>query len=776
LVFSATHFTFYLFPAFLYGVSSLYACYGYIEKKITFKYKNALDEAKETGNESVDLLAWVERAIKVMRIRRLLARFWDALKQIRNLRIEVSHSSLLTFSALSTILFLAFIVRLLPIRWGYELSEFDPYFQFRFTEHLVENGIFSQWVDWVDYQRWYPYGHSSGRALPGLPLTAAVLHNIVTGLGFSVSIYDLCVMFPVIFGTLTCLAVFFLGRLFGGNLPGLFSALFLALNPSHISRTSLGFFDDETVGVFGIVLFAYFLLKSLDRERTANSSIAYSIGAGLALGYVCASWGAALYPVGIGTVFFFALILLRRYSSRLLLSYTVTFGLGLFIAINVPKLSTSFLLTWAVLPALGVFILLFLSEIFRFVESTKWKVLSIIALFAILIGGLVALSALGFVKGITGRFFSVLNPFEREGIPLVQSVAEHRVTAWGSLYYDFGVGVFFFMLGLYFAVRDLTNRNLFLLVFGFTSLYFAASMVRLTLILAPAFCVLWALGLVHLVKPFVDIIKQAPSVSPVRRREFGFVGKEFSGMAMILVFLLLAFTFVLPTQRVFSHAYSPVTIMAGSLPIKPAAPVTEWVDALNWMETELSADAVVCSWWDYGYWITIRGNKTSLVDNATINKTQIQNIGYIFMSSETEAVTMLKRYDATHILVFITFREDNGNDIGYGDEGKWRWMARIAGDSGRFDFEDEDDFGYYNYTEQAWIWNERGVRSTFYGLVMYAKSQKVSVGASEPDYFDLVYPWRDGEAVGGVNSYGGIVPLVAIYEIDYDAYELDYAG
>ncbi len=379
---------------------------------------------------------------------------------------------------------------------------------------------------------------------------------------------------------------------------------------------------------------------------------------------------------------------------------------------------------------------------------------------------------------MSGRFFSVLSPFERVGLALVRSVAEHRVTAWGSLYYDFGVGVFFFVAGIFFAVRNLTHRNLFLVIFGLTSLYFASSMVRLTLILAPAVSLLAGLGLERILKPFVTIIKQAPRAIRRGGRELGFVGKEFSWVAIFLVFLLLIFTFAFTPgewpPRVVSRAYTPVTVMSGSLPIKPGEPVTEWVDALEWIRTEESVQ-VVCSWWDYGYWIRMRGNKTSLADNATTNTTQIENVAYVFMSNEAEAVEMLERYDATHILLFITLSEQ-GRDVGYGDEGKWRWMARIAGQSGRFDFEDEMDFGKYNATQQAWMWNQRGAQTTFYKLLTYAKSQKVGRAAQQPEYFDMVYPWENGEVVQEINTYGQIIPLVAIYKVDYEAYHADHTG
>jgi len=225
--------------------------------------------------------------------------------------------------------------------------------------------------------------------------------------------------------------------------------------------------------------------------------------------------------------------------------------------------------------------------------------------------------------------------------------------------------------------------------FGLTAIYFAGSMVRLTLILAPAISLLWALALVRLIKPFTTVMKAAPIIP---RRGAGLaahVGKEFSGAFLIVMFLLLTLTFVLPTQRVFNHAYSPTTIAAASMPVKPGETVNDWIDTLEWIRTNESVK-VVASWWDYGYWITNLGNKTSLADNGTWNKTQIAQIGLMFMSNETEAVKILQKYQATHVLVF-TVCDGQGRDVGWGDEGKWMWMARIA-DSvfGGFEYDEEN--------------------------------------------------------------------------------------
>jgi len=721
-----------------------------------------------------------------MTVRRLFRRLKviEALKSLRVLRFRISHSSLLHLSILLLILFIAFMVRLLPLRWGFHLSEFDPHFQYRLTKHMVDNGFFA-WVSWRDYRSWYPIGMEFRIGFPGLPATAAFFYIIIRALGLSPApmftsnplttdpVFNFCVIFPVIMGTLTCLVMYFLGRDIGGKEVGLFSALFLALNSSHISRTSLGFFDDETVGIFGILLFIFFFLRSIEPERSLRNSLTYAIATGLSLGYLFASWGAARYPLGMTVLFVFVLLLLRRYSSRLLLSYSITFGISLFIAINVPKLGFGYLTETTVLAVFGVFLLLCLYEISRYVKTLKMKTVSVLCFFAVLAVSFLVLSWYGYISNPGFKFLSVLNPIARLGggtvQQLVQSVQEHRPAAWGSFYYDLGIGAFFVPIGLFFAVQNPTNRNLFLCIFGLTSVYFASSMVRLTLLMAPAFCLLWALALVRLLGPFITILKEAPVIPRRRMRLEAHVGKEFSGVFILLTFLLLTFTLVLPSPaasfpRVISHAYSPTTIAAGSMPIRPNEPVRDWIDALNWMRVNLQPTDVVASWWDYGYWIRTIGNVTTLADNSTWNSTQIAQIGKMLLSNETEALEILRKYNASYVVVFTTFTSD-GSDVGWGDEGKWRWMARIA-----FGLEKESEYG--NVTEQGvWSWNAKGQNTVIYKLMTYGKKDVLRDVAAvqelpleplqhfEKAYFSQTYETR--------KAYGGAIPLVCVYRVKY---------
>jgi len=702
----------------------------------------------------------------------------NALKSVGALRFRASHSSLMHFSLLFLILFIAIMVRLLPLRWGFHLSEFDPHFQYRVTKHMVENGFFA-WTSWHDSMGWYPGGRDMGALVyPGLPATAAFFYVILGALGLSPApmftsspltvdpIFNFCVIFPIVMATLTCLVIYFLGRDVGGKEVGLFSAFFLALNSSYIGRTSLGFFDDETVGIFGLLLFIFFFLRSIEPERSLRNGLTYAVAAGLSIGYLFISWGASRYALGMGVLFVFVLILLRRYSSRLLLSYSATFGIALFIAINIQRLGFRFLTETYVLAVFGVFLLLCMFEVFRYIKTLRMKTVFVFCFLAFIVVLFLILSWSGFVRPLGLKWSSVINPLGRIGggatQQLTQSVQEHRPAAWGSFYYDIGIGLFFVPVGLFFAVQNPTNRNIFLCIFGLTSVYFAGSMVRLTLIMAPAFSLLWALALVQLLGPFITLIKETPVIPRRKMRFAAHVGKEFSGAFIFLMFLLLTFTFVLPSPlstfpRVLDHAYSPTTIAAGSMPVKPSDPVVDWINALNWMRVNLKSTDVVASWWDYGYWITTIANKTTIADNHTINTTQISRIGQMFLSNETEAIKMLSNYDATYLVVFTTF-DQNGNEVGWADEGKWRWMARIGG-------LEETDYG--NTTEEGrWQWNAKGNETVIYKLMQYGKELTLQrYSTILLDHFEEAYFSQDPAYP---RQYGGVIPLVCIYKIKYD--------
>ena len=481
----------------------------------------------------------------------------------------------------------------------------------------------------------------------------------------------------------------------------------------------------------------------------------------------------------------------------------------LFIAINVPRLAPSYLTTTAILAIAGVFVVLCLCEVVRVLKSAKWRSIFIIVFLVLLISGFGVLWQLGYIRNIGGKFISVLDPLARSGSSLIESVAEQRISAWGSIYYEFGIGIIFFTAGFFFILRNLNNRNLFLLIFGLTSLYFAGSMVRLLVLIAPAFGLIAAIGILGILKPFNTLLKEPPKIFTKKKYSLEHVGKEFSGTAIFLIFLILMANFAFSPQtggmpNVYRQAYAPITITAGSLSFVPNQPISAWMDALEWMKNNLQSTTVVCSWWDYGYWLTILGNVTTLCDNGTNNSTQIGLVGRVYMSNETQAVRILKeQFNGPHgppayILVFTTFASTGQDYPVGGDEGKWTWMAKIANSSemvrnlyadewGEWEYKEwTNSTGQYNTfgnaTASPFKWNAVGQNTTIYKLMEYGKSSQIS-GYPAPTLTYFKNPHFFGGPVGTLGTTttttGETVTvyldaLVCLYEVDYAKYNLDH--
>jgi dolichyl-diphosphooligosaccharide--protein glycosyltransferase len=746
------------------------------------------------------------------------------LSPFSRLRIELSHGQIIAYSALALILFAAFIVRILPLRWenlsgGTSLlNEFDPYYQFSVTKFMVAHGLLSPFwpTHWINNQLWYPFGLDMSTALPSIPITGAAIYDVITALGANVDLMTLCAMIPPVIGVLSVLVMYFLGKDIGGRTVGLLSALFLALEPSIIERTSLGFFDTQVPGTIGLILFVFLFLRSIDNNRSLRASISYSLGAAATLAYFIAGWGGAYYMIDMTVLFTFVIVLLKRYNQRLLLSYSITFGLALYIAAIVPYLGLTYLTSGAVIPVAGGFVLLLIAELLRNNISLRNKLLLAIASLVVIVGGFSTLYATGFISGsgLQGKFSTVLDPFIRATSPIINSVAEQQISAWGNIYIELGIGILFFLIGFYFVLKNPTNRNIFLIVFAITSLFFAASMIRLLAIFAPAFAIIAGIGVMGLVKPFYTLLKEAPHTLAKTKRRMARVSKEYSGVALFLIFLILVTDVALSPQtagipRAIDSSFVPTAISASSLPIGGAslnAPVSAWLDALSWMKGNVPSNNVVVAWWDYGDWLTNLGNVTTLCDNTTYNTTQIENVGYIMMGNENQSMQMLSIYNnynnpgrVNYILVFLVLQISQSSSgsssyiaspAGYGDEGKWQWMASISGtneanyikegymSASTTEWSGVSAFGNSSSTGQ-WQWSDQGMNCTIYELWNYAEVQYTNtmtqLGYSiSPDTTTTLPTYFTPAYFAGLDTspfaYGGLLPIVAIYKINYPAY------
>jgi dolichyl-diphosphooligosaccharide--protein glycosyltransferase len=700
---------------------------------------------------------------------------------------------------MSLIFFAALIIRLNPLFDAQPVVRaFDPWFQLKTTEYIIENG-YTAFFTWYDDATWVPWGRDiPGTTYIGVPFTSAFLYFAINSLGIEVDFVFVSLILPAIMGSLTVLVAFFLGRELSNNTVGLLSALFMAFIPAFIQRTIAGFYDNECIGVFAITLTLYFFIRSLKR-----GSPSYAIAAGLSMAYLLGSWGAGDFLMALIALYAFFMLLFGKYNTRLLASYLPTMTLGIFLSVLVPRNGFDSLTSFTTLAAIGVGGLLAFYEIWTRIQGYREATAAAIAphLKPLLLGlvasvsGAVAYFLYANTNELTittynsnpvivlgKKFLSVINPFFRLDQRIFASVAEHLPSPWSSFYNTLYILIFFFPLGLYFLFKRGRDEDWLVFLYGVTTVYFTGSMIRLSLILAPSVAILSAVAVHNILTPFSKVVTQKSVFERRRFRMSSSLTSEHAIAAYAFVGLLLSINVLLgvsyATSQVGRPEFAPVKISAG-------AGRTDWQTAMSYIKNVLPDDSIIASWWDYGYWINSAGGAQTIVDNATFNSTQIALMGYALMSLNlTESLRIFKNWNTTHVLVYWGHRHPRFG----GDDGKWPWMVRIAEDNlGSHIIDDETYLGDNPDTETAETdyTLDAFFSSTLYKLMMAGEpidqTNAQELGISNTKQGLDQYFWRDERWTSHmpVDLHGAFnkafwsyeFGTVKIYEIDYTMYE-----
>ena len=94
---------------------------------------------------------------------------------------EFRMQHLLIIGILAMAFSVSMMIRFQGAEFGFELNEFDPYFNYRATEFLVENGP-EAYYGWHDDMAWHPKGRDiSGTSQSMLHVTTAALYSAFGG-------------------------------------------------------------------------------------------------------------------------------------------------------------------------------------------------------------------------------------------------------------------------------------------------------------------------------------------------------------------------------------------------------------------------------------------------------------------------------------------------------------------------------------------------------------------------------------------------------------------
>ncbi len=604
----------------------------------------------------------------------------------------------------------ALIIRFYPVKYGFYLNEFDPYFDYRATKFIIDNGLEAYW-QWHDTMSWYP----EGRDIPStsqvaLHITSAYLYSIF---GAGSSLLDFTIVLPAVLGALTVIVIFALVRVLGGTTAGMFAALLFAFTPAIIQRGNLGWFKSEPMGLFFALLAAYLFISAI-RHKEIKYAIPKAVFGGLLLTWANAAWGGIYYFSIPISLFFIALPFFRR-DTQIPMYVAIAFTVVTLLSVAAtPRPGMSFVMGLPGLAMVGSTIFLIAAHFLKRFSTPQKQQRNISFLLIAFVAGAIGILATEAYVNPTFRYLNAVLPFLSSQNPLTESVAEHFTPTVADYFTDYSILLMFAGLGAWLAFRRRDDLSIFALIVGITGIYVSATFARLLVFASIGIIILAGLGLYEVTRSILvyrklDAIAERagrPEPRPMaatreerRKLEYGAGGGRQATYIKIaytvVMIMMLSIPMFYPTNANWiSSADLPAAIANGGTGYRMQT--DDWFDAMQWISNKTESDAVIASWWDYGYWITTLGNRTTLADNATINQTRIATIAKMFIQDEQSGTKIAQDLKADYILVYTVsqvrfFGTVNDTVTGKpqqiplytlgqgGDESKKQWFMRIGG-------------------------------------------------------------------------------------------------
>jgi asparagine N-glycosylation enzyme membrane subunit Stt3 len=154
---------------------------------------------------------------------------------------------------------------------------------------------------------------------------------------------------------------------------------------------------------------------------------------------------------------------------------------------------------------------------------------------------------------------------------------------------------------------------------------------RVFLYAAPAGCIIsglglafiWDLGKSRLLRRYIE-------TSVLR---YARIGAAMFLLLLLFVSSLLSYTYVSQSRVV--------------------APDNNWQDALAYLRTETPNEAVVMSWWDYGYWILDLAERRPVIDGGfyAYDQERLEDVGLAYCTKDaSEAAQVMQKYGADYLV------------------------------------------------------------------------------------------------------------------------------
>ncbi len=539
-----------------------------------------------------------------------------------------------------------------------KLDELDTFINYWIVKYLDSHGFLS-WRGLTSSNPitclfWFPSCRDiSSSELLGHIYTAYLLYQMVKP--FNINLWDLMAIIPPLLAAVSVIFVALLvNEITKSKLGSIVAAFSYAL--LFISRQVAGFTVKYTFGICVAPIAIWLHIKAMK----SNNILLY-IASGLFYTYVASVWtGIGLTAIPLYITLIFLPLIIDLSMKENFMRYTLGLGLESLIPPIIMKflpayrggrivLALAFIVTYI--------IYLYGAILQRYLGRRKGLRYYMVSIGVIVSAGLTFLGLLRVYPGLIDRISHVI-PIAGKillGIGLRPSGVAETVAEYQSLTQLPETMVLLILLLIFIeipiAIYQLIKMHyiytLALAIWAFFS-WFATYNTSYFIDYADvALVVIIGLGVGHLLQ------LSRPTIS--RLGKFVRIRMSFTQV----ITLLLAIAIVIPSlwvsygeSSIYKYSYTMISRAEGS-----SIPTTVWLDTLNYIRRNTSPNSLVISWWDYGYWLSVIGNRSTVADGATIDATRIHILARFFTVNLNSSLMYLKelgvcRKDEVYVVIF----------------------------------------------------------------------------------------------------------------------------
>jgi len=559
------------------------------------------------------------------------------------------------------------VINALKYGYGPTLYEMDPFLNYWVTNQLYENGLtyYTSLTSDNNITKvfWYPWGRDiPATELPALPYISLITYYLAHLANPGISLYEWLVYLPILFYIISVIGIYLTIRELTDPVSAAISSLVASL--MFIDRQVAGFTVKYGLGLAFIFISAYFHVRAIK-----NSSKYSAIICGILLGISALSWAG--FNLLLAALFIqYTLVPLIRGDMRnyLILWIYEAIPLTLFIVLTPSYYNGFYYLIHnaGIMIPLGTLVLLCGYLIHRISSSRYVRTRKIpvvgnprLTYFIMLVAfGLIGITMLltGFV-GIGGKGLVAMGLGHMAGV-LTGTIAQYRSAepaefiTWGGTPLIISVIGIPYMFYRGFIRKDPISIFMFALnaiaIFATANIAYFFSYSNLVVAMTSGYVV----GSIFMPKAVILGIKGKLS--------------WFTRMFMAIITILYVVAVILQGVYTWMPAYRSVvpTIISAGTELGINAP--SWINMLNWVRNNTDKDAVIVAWWDYGYWISVLGERASVADGSTLNGSQIHLLAKALTSDEATAAQILIKYfmippDKLYVATYEFFLVDDYN-------------------------------------------------------------------------------------------------------------------